>query len=532
MTRPLTWLAAALLAFSLAQPAGAAAPTPTRGGTLVFARQVDSQFLDPVHTTQNADIWLSLNLYDTLVLASADGKGVEPGLATAYTTSEDGKTVTFTLRPGIKFADGSAIQPSDVKWSLDRARNKETGGDFAFLLSSIASVEAGGADTVAIHLSHPDPVLLQALATFNAGIMPEKLVMAAPGDTLLDKSKNFAEKPIGSGPFMLTSWKRNNEMLFARNPYYWKDAADGQKLPYLDGIRFVIIPDDATRILKLQAGEVDAAEFVPYARVAELKADPKLDMELFPAAQTNYFLMNIRPELKDGSKNPLADQRVRQALNYATDKDALIQVVSYGTGTPQRSFMPMSTPFSYGPEPLYPYDPDKAKKLLSDAGYASGFPITILTQSGNADDQAKVATLQQLWSAVGVTLTIQPLEAATRLARTNAADFQMRTSLWTNDIDDPSEITSIMAYYPTRQSARSGWNDARSNALFEQSQVELDPAKRGAEFKEIQQRFAEAAPFVFAYEVPYPVALRRTVHDFVQIPLGNNIFLATWMDKR
>ncbi len=401
MTRPLTWLAAALLAFSLAQPAGAAAPTPTRGGTLVFARQVDSQFLDPVHTTQNADIWLSLNLYDTLVLASADGKGVEPGLATAYMTSEDGKTVTFTLRPGIKFADGSAIQPSDVKWSLDRARNKETGGDFAFLLSSIASVEAGGADTVAIHLSHPDPVLLQALATFNAGIMPEKLVMAAPGDTLLDKSKNFAEKPIGSGPFMLTSWKRNNEMLFARNPYYWKDAADGQKLPYLDGIRFVIIPDDATRILKLQAGEVDAAEFVPYARVAELKADPKLDMELFPAAQTNYFLMNIRPELKDGSKNPLADQRVRQALNYATDKDALIQVVSYGTGTPQRSFMPMSTPFSYGPEPLYPYDPAKAKKLLSDAGYASGFPITILTQSGNADDQAKVATLQQLWSAVG-----------------------------------------------------------------------------------------------------------------------------------
>ena len=143
-----------------------------------------------------------------------------------------------------------------------------------------------------------------------------------------------------------------------------------------------------------------------------------------------------------------------------------------------------------------------------------------------------MATLQQLWSAVGVTLTIQPLEAATRLARTNAADFQMRTSLWTNDIDDPSEITSIMAYYPTRQSARSGWNDARSNALFEQSQVELDPAKRAAEFKEIQQRFAEAAPFVFAYEVPYPVALRRTVHDFVQIPLGNNIFLATWMDKR
>ena len=528
MIRHTTWLAAALLSALIPAAASAA----TRGGTLVFARQVDSQFLDPVHTTQNADIWLSLNLYDTLVLASPDGKGVEPGLATAYATTDDGKTVTFTMRPGIKFADGSPIEPSDVKWSLDRARNKETGGDFAFLLSSIASVETVGNDKIAIHLSHPDPVLLQALATFNAGIMPEKLVEAAPGATLLEKSKNFAEKPIGSGPFMLTSWKRNNEMDFARNPYYWKDAADGQKLPYLDTIRFVIIPDDATRILKLQAGEVDAAEFVPYARVAELKADPKIDMELFPAAQTNYFLLNIRPTLKDGTKNPLADQRVRQALNYATDKDALIQVVSYGTGTPQRSFMPMSTPDSYGPAPLYPYDADKAKKLLSDAGFANGFTVTCFTQAGNADDQAKVATLQQLWSQVGVTLKVEPLEAATRLARTNSADFQMRTSLWTNDIDDASEITSIMAYYPTRQSARSGWNDARSNELFEQSQVELDPAKRAAEFKEIQQRFAEAAPFVFAYEVPYPVALRRTVHDFLQIPLGNNIFLNTWVDKR
>lgn len=521
------WLAALVLTV-IALPASSA----TRGGTLVFARQLDSQFLDPVHTAQNADIWLSLNLYDTLLLASADGKGVEPGLATAYATSDDGKAITFTLRPGIKFSDGSPIEVSDVKWSLDRARVKDTGGEFAFLLNSIASVEAVGTDTVAIHLSHPDPVVLQALATFNAGIMPEKLVMAAPGGTPLEKSKNFADKPVGSGPFMLTGWTRNSEMTFARNPHYWKDAGDGQKLPYLDGIRFVIIPDDATRVLKLQAGEIDAAEFIPYARVAELKADPKLDMVLFPAAQTNYFALNTRPALKDGTKNPLADPRVRQALNYATDKDALIEVVSYGAGTPQRSFMPMSTPMAYGPAPLYPYDVAKAKKMLSDAGVGNGFTVTCMILAGNADDAAKVATLQQLWSEVGVTLKVESLEAATRLARTNASDFQMRTGLWTNDINDPSEITNIMAYYPARQSSRTGWDDKRSNELFEQSQEELDPAKRAAEFKEIQERFAEAAPYVFGLEVPYPVALRKTVHDFVQIPLGNNIFLNTWVEKR
>ena len=504
----------------------------TRGGTLVFGRAIESQYLDPVHTAQNADIWLSLNLYDTLLLPADDGKGgTEPGLATGYTISDDGKTVTFTMRPDIKFADGSPIEVSDVKWSLDRARAKDTGGEFAFLLSSIGSIETKGTDQVILHMAHPDPVIIQAVATFNAGIVPEKLLMAAPGATLEEKSKNFADHPIGSGPFVLNAWKRNSEMLMERNKYYWRAGADGQKLPYLDAIKFQIIPDDATRILKLRAGELDVVEFVPYARVAELKADNKLNMTLFPAAQVNYFSLNARPTLKDGSKNPLGDERVRQALNYATNKDALIQVVSYGTGTPQRSFMPMSTPLAYGPAPLYPYDLAKAKALLADAGYAKGFEIGCLVLAGSADDAAKLATLQQLWAPIGVRIKPETLDSATRLARYNAGDFQMRASLWTNDINDPSEITSLFAYYPTRQNGRSGWDDKRIDELFLQSQEELDPAKRAAQYKEIQERYAAAAPVIFAMEVPYPVAMSKKVHDFVQIPLGNNVFVNTWKDQ-
>jgi peptide/nickel transport system substrate-binding protein len=502
-----------------------------RGGTLVFARQVDSQFLDPTQTAQNADIWISLNLYDTLLLASADGKSTEPGLALAAKVSDDGKSITFTMRPGIKFADGSPIAVSDVKWSLDRARVKETGGEFAFLLSSIASVETKGEDSVIVQLKRPDPTILQALATFNSGIMPEKLFMAAPGDTMLAKAKAFAEHPIGSGPFVMTSWKRNAEMVMTRNPYYWKPAADGKPLPYLDSVKFLIIPDDATRMLKLKAGEVDITEFVPYSRVTELKADPKLNMVLFPAAQVNYFALNTRPTLKDGTKNPLNDVRVRQALNYATDKEAIIQVVSYGAGTPQKSFMPMSTPLAFGEGPLYPYDVAKAKKLLADAGFASGFEITCMALAGSADDAAKLSALQQMWSQVGVKLKIEQLEAATRLARYNAADFQMRTSLWTNDINDPNQVTSIIAYYPTRQSARTGWQDKRVDELFEISQEELNPEKRAAQYREIQQRYAEAAPIIFAMEVPYPIAMQKKVKDFVQIPLGNNIFIDTYLDK-
>ena len=525
MTRLLALACAMLLAAAL--PAGAV----TRGGTLTFARQVDCIYLDPVHTAQNADIWLSLNIYETLLQPTADGKTVQAALASEWSTSEDGKTVTLKLRPGLKFADGSPIQASDAAWSLNRAATKETGGDFRFLLASVASVEAQGEDTVVVHLAHPDPSILQALATFNAGIMPEKLVMAAPGANLEEKSKSFAEHPIGSGPFQMQSWKRNTEMVLARNPYYWKPGADGKALPYLDTIRFQIIPDDATRILKLKAGEVDIVEFVPYARVGELKSDPNLNMVLFPAAQMNYFALNSRPTLKDGTKNPLNDVRVRQALNYATNKPALIQIVNRGVGTPAQSYMPMSTPMAYGEGPLYPYDLAKARALLKEAGYEGGFELVCMTLAGSADDAAKVVALQQMWAPLGVKVRIEPFESATRLAHYNAGDFQMRASLWTNDINDPGQVTSIFAYYPTRQNNRGGWQDTRNDALFEQSQSELDPAKRAAEFKEIQQRYFAAAPIIFGMEVPYPVAMLKSVHDFVQIPLGNNIFVATYVEK-
>lgn len=535
LSRPLTRRTLARLAL-LSVPAVAAgleaspAQALTRGGTLTFARAADSLYLDPVHTAQNADIWISLNLYDTLIQPTADGKGIEPGLAESWTVAADGKTVTLKIRPGLKFADGSPLGLSDIKWSLDRASKKETGGDFQFILGAIESIDATGGDTIVLHLAHPDPSILQALATFNAGIMPEKLLMAAQGKDLEEKSKAFADHPIGSGPFVLTSWSRNNEMVLSRNPYYWKLAKDGKPLPYLDKVRFVIIPDDATRILKLKAGEIDATEFVPFSRVAELKADPKLNMVLFPSSKVIYFNLNARPTYKDGSKNPTGDVRVRQALNHATDKQAMIQVLSYGFGVPQQSYMPMSTPLAYGKGEPYPYDIAKAKALLQEAGYANGFEITCMALAGNQDDVAQLSALQQMWSEVGVKLKIEQLESATRLAKFKAGDYQMRTSLWTNDINDPNEITSYFVYYPIVQSNRSGWRDEALEKLFLQSQEEMDTARRADLYRQIQQGYVAQAPIVFLLEVPYPIAMLKKVHDFVQIPLGNNVFIEASVD--
>jgi peptide/nickel transport system substrate-binding protein len=156
-----------------ALPRGAAAASVTRGGTLTFARASDCIYLDPVHTAQNADIWISLNIHDTLIQPSPDGTSLQPGLAEIYEVSEDGLTVTLKIRPDLKFADGSPVTLSDIKWSLDRARTKESGGTFQFLLEGIAEVAITPPSTVVLKMSHPDPAILQALATFNAGIMSE-----------------------------------------------------------------------------------------------------------------------------------------------------------------------------------------------------------------------------------------------------------------------------------------------------------------------------------------------------------------------
>lgn len=502
----------------------AAAPAAgAAGGTLRFGRYADSLFLDPVLNDANLDIWVLNSLYDTLLQSTLDGQGIEPMLAESYEVAEDGLSMTVTLRPEIKFADGSSITPDDVKWSLDRARNPDN-GIWSFSLESVDSVETQGDNQVVIKLNRPDPALPAALAMFNSAVMPQKLFEAMPGESDEEKAKAFAEKPIGSGAFVLKEWERGNYMLIERNPYYWAKDENGIQLPYLDAVRFEIIPEDATRILKLQGGEIDAAEFIPLSRVAELQADANINMELFPSTKVNSILMNNRETLLDGTTNPLSSQQVRQALNYATNKDALIQVVTFGTGMPEGSYMSSTTPL-FAQQAMYPHDVEKAKALLQEAGYGDGFDVSILAIAGSADDAALTTALQQMWAEVGVNLNIEQVDAATRTERYRANDFQMRTSAWTNDINDPSQITSYFAIYDVVESLHTGFQNAELEDLFQQSQAELDQAKRTEQYRRIQEIYVDAAPIVFLYETPYPVALRNNVKGFYQIPLGQNLFV-------
>ena len=515
--------AAALIALAFA------AQAQERGGTMTYGRYADSLFLDPVLNDANVDIWILSNLYDTLLLPSEDGQGVEPGLATEWSVAEDGLSVTLTLRDGIMFSDGSPITTADVAWSLNRARNPEN-GIWNFLLASVADVAATDDKTVTLTLSQPDPAIIPALTVFNSAILPQAAFEAAPGATDAEKAQAFSEAPIGSGPFVLESWDRGSTMRLVRNEHYWDLGEDGQPLPYLDGVTFEVIPDDATRILRLQSGEIDGAELIPFARVAELQGTPGIQMELFPSTRVEYITLNVRPEI-EGEPNPLADPLVREAMNYAANKEAIVQIVTFGVGTPQTSYMSTATPLHAGTEPLFPYDLARAQELMAQSGYPDGFSTTLLVLAGNQDEIGIGTALQQMWSQIGIDLELQQVDNATRTEEYRNGTFDMRVAAWTNDIADPGQITSYFAYSPTIDALHSGWKNDEVDQLFEASQSEIDVAARTEQYARIQEIFNTTGPTIPLYETPYPVALQERVHGFVQIPLGNNIFRSVWLDQ-
>ncbi len=502
---------------------------PVRGGKLIYARYADSLELDPVWTDANVDIWVMSSIYETLLFPTPDGLGVQPGLATKWAVSDGGKTLTLTLRQGVKFSDGAAMTAEDVKFSLDRARHPKNGA-WNEMIGSIDAVEIAAPDTVVLKLKRPDPTLLPALAMFNTGILSKAKYDAAPGADERAKAKALAEKPVGTGPFMLTAWTRNQKMNFARNPHYWGKDKDGAALPYMDEIEFQIIPDDATRMLKLKAGEVHGSEFIPYSRVKEMQGDANLRMELWPSTRVAYIILFSKETLKNGAKNPLANKKVRQALNYAANKDAIIAVTTQGLGKKLQSFMSSVTPLNILGGPIYNYDLAKAKALMAESGVGE-IELACMMVAGNQDSINNLTALQQMWAPIGVKLKIEQLDNPTNVARYRAEDFQMRHGGWTDDIADPSEIASYFAYSPTVNNLHSGWKSTKVDELFQQSQAEIDPVKRRALYKELQEIYIDEAPIVFMYETPYPVCWRKNVKGFVQIPLGNNFFEAAYVEK-
>jgi peptide/nickel transport system substrate-binding protein len=469
------------------------------GGTLRIARDQDSTTFDPALTIQNADIWTFDNTNAQLVRVTKDGLGVEPDLAEKWTVSPDGKTYTFTLRPGLKFSDGSPITAQDAKFSLERVRDlKES--VMAGMFKILTKVEAPDDRTVVIELAKPSAPLLATLAMFAASILPEKVVKA--------EGQDFGTKPVGAGGFMLKEWQRGDRVVLVRNPNYWeKDRVK------LDSVVWIVVPDDNTRMLKLQAGEVDAAIFVPFSQVDTLSRDPNIRVLLDPSSREDFLLLNE-------AHKPLEDVRVRQAICMAIDRQAIVKSVLFGHGEVANSFIPAGALFYNKDNPTCKFDPAGAKKLLEEAG-VKDLSLKFLIASGNSIDDQTAVLMKANLAAIGIGAEIDKREAGQEWDATTQGDYDISLNYWTNDIIDPDEKATFVLYgVDENKSYFTSYHNPRVTELIDQGRVEMDPAKRKAIYDEIQKTASQEVNWIDLYYSPFRNAARKNVNGFYQNPTG------------
>jgi peptide/nickel transport system substrate-binding protein len=487
-------------ALALGAAIGLWSATALAGGTLKIAREQDNTTFDPILTIQNADIWVMDNMNAGLVRVTKDGLGLEPDLAKEWAISDDAKTYTFKLRDGIKFGDGSRVTASDVKFSLERLRDRQD-SVMASMYGIVAAIETPDDATVVIHLNEPSAPFLSTLAMFAASVVPEKAVKA--------EGENFGTKPVGAGAFKLDEWRRGDRVILVRNHDYWEDSR-----VKLDGVEWVYIPNDNTRMLKLQAGEVDAAIFVPFNQIDTLQKNPDIQVHLDPSSREDHLLINHAHE-------PLGDVQVRRAICMAIDRQAIVKTVLFGHGQVANSFIPAGALYHNNDNPTCPYDPDAAGKLLAQAGVGDDLNLKFLIAAGNSIDEQTAVLIKDMLGKVGIATDIVKEEQGQEWDSTVAGDYDLSLNYWTNDIIDPDEKATFSLYgKDENRSYYTNYNNPKVTALIDQGRVTMDPDKRREIYDQIQKIASEDVNWVDLYYSPFRNASRVYVKGFYQNPTG------------
>lgn len=491
-------------------PAAAAtsAPLGKAGGSVTFVRGADSDNLDPVTNDGNINIWVFMSIYDQLIKVANNGLDLTPGLAEKWDTSADGTTFTFHIRQGVKFSDGTPMTVDDIKYSLNRAKTQKGDGDWTFTLEQVKDIASPDANTVVITLNKPWAPFLADISMFNSSIISQAFAKKIGEDKL-------SQQCMGTGPFALKAWNKAQNIILVKNTNYWQ-----QGLPLVDQITLNVVPDSNSRILQVKGGQVDGdigQNDVPLSAVADLQAQSSLQVIKFVSTYVNFVDINCR-------NAPLSDVKVRQALNYATDKESLIKSILYGQADVSNSFMPNGALFWNKDQTGYPFDVTKAKSLIAQSSSPNGVNISIDIGSGNQLSQQIATALKSMWQPAGINLDIQQYEQAVATDRYRNNLFQLRLTGWTNDIIDPDELVSYAIIPETNQNYHTGWVNQQAVDLAHQGEAELDPEKRRQIYYQIQKIHMDDAPFVYLYVLPYIDVLNKKIQGFFHHPMGQYDF--------
>ena len=520
-----------LVAGSLGLALAAALATQVQAKTLVFCSEGSPEGFNPqLYTAGTTFDASSKPIYNRLVQFERGTTEIVPGLANSWDISDDGLEYTFHLREGVKFQTTKGFTPSrdfnaeDVVWTFERQLSADhpfhqvSGGTYQYFDSMdmpnlLKSVEKIDDLTVKFALKHPEAPFLANLAMDFASILSAEYAqqMQAAGTP-----EQVDLDPVGTGPFQLVAYQKDAVIRYKAHPDYWEGKAA------IDDLVFAITPDPSVRWQKLQAGE---CHVIPYPNPADLDAiRANADVNLLEQEGLNVGYLAFNTE-----KEPFTDKRVRQALNLAINKQAILDAVFQGSGTAAKNPIP-PTIWSYNDAVEdYAYDPDAAKKLLEEAG-VSGLKTDIwampVQRPYNPNARRMAELVQADWAKVGVEAEIVTYEWGEYLDRSKAGEHQTVLLGWTGDNGDPDNFLHVLLGCAAAKDGtnRARWCHKPFDDLLVQAKQTSDVAERTRLYEEAQVIFKEEAPWVtIAHSVVY-MPVSKQVVDYKIDPFGAHIF--------
>lgn len=460
--------------------AGPAATAAQAGPALTISQPADATTMDPGRSTQVLTVNYFVNLYDTLTRWDASLKLV-PGLATAWRNVND-TTWEFTLRAGVTFHDGTPLTAADVKATLER----NTIPGKTVVQAGFATIEAvltPNPTTIRIVTKKPDPLVPVRMAQMGSQIYPARFATD-------EGVKELARRPVGSGAYRFVEWIKDDRLVMEANTAWW---GWGGKAPAFSRVVWKPIPDDFARLSALQRSEVDVITNVPPDQMKVVRT------VTVPATRTVVLQSN-------NTQPPMSDRRVRQALHYAMDLDSIVKNLYAGQGQPFSGGL-ATTDFGYNPAlKPYPHDPERARKLLAEAGYPNGIDVTLYAGSGTmVNDKQLLEALADMWSRVGIRARVEMMEMAQRQKMLNERATPPNGMLLVNPQSTLLDADGVLwrILHPNGFAGKF-WPDSqpghRFNDLMEQARFSLDPKKRKELYTEATRIIHNDKPWVELFQ--------------------------------
>lgn len=504
-----------LVILTLVLGAAVALAQPKYGGTLIAGMQTDPVGLDPHITNATATRNMLENVYDTLVAFDSSLR-IVPALAESWTVSDDGLVWTFDLRDGVTFHNGEPLEASDVVFSIHRIKDPAVASPRADDFAVVSAIEAPDADTVVMTLSQPFSPLLSKLAA-SLNVIVSEDVVEANGD--------LQNVVIGTGPFRFVEYLPQTRMVLERNPDFWGVDADGNQLPYLDGITFSFYPDPTARTTAIQTGNADFIEYVPSADITLLQADPNVQVVGGLAANFRSIYFNVE-------RAPFDDVNVRRAVAYAIDEQAIVDLALFGTGgvAATGTTIPSSNYYGVSDSPYVGRDVEAARAALAASGYPNGFTFDLYVTSTYDFLRTPAEVIQANLAEIGITANIVAEDWTIYLPKALEGDFQA-TILGESGQSDPDDFL-FNVFYTDNGGNLGNYSNAQLDALLEQGRSVAGQEERRAIYVEAQELILAEAPHVFLFHSSQFEALRNDVMGFEHFPNTSYLGLkTTWLDR-